>query len=183
VIVAEALAGVFGVGTGWAGLAGVVAEDAAVVGLLAGDQAEPVPALDAAGMGVKTGGDLAEGEQPAVLQPLVVAGHLVVVRQFGDAFAVPWVPVAAGVACGVQLAGDLGVGAVVEQLADQLGDLAVGGAQLPGVLGEGEAEDVVAAWEADGCGDGVVAAGEGDVGDQEADQSFAFAHRGAGVVP
>ena len=69
-------------------------------------------------MGIKIGGDLAEGEQPrieavnpaetltpvsaAVLQPLVVAGHLVVVHQLGDAVAVPGVSVAAGVACGVQ---------------------------------------------------------------------------------
>src|SRR5208282_2748319 len=108
-IVAEALAGGFGVGAGRAGLAGVVAEDAAVVGLLAGDQAEAVPALDAAGVGAEVGGDLVKGEQPAVLQPLVVAGHLAAAGQFGDAFAVPGVPVAAGVACGVQLPGDLGV--------------------------------------------------------------------------
>jgi hypothetical protein len=67
VIVAETLAGVFGVGPGRAGLAGMVAEDAAVVGLLAGDQAEPVPALDAAGVGAEVGGDLVEGEERAVL--------------------------------------------------------------------------------------------------------------------
>ena len=159
-IVAEALAGVLGVGAGRAGLAGVVAEDAAVVGLLAGDQAEPVPAFDAAGVGVKIGGDLAEGEQPAVLQPLVVAGHLVVAGQLGDALAVPGVPVAAGVACGVELAGDLGVGVAVEQLADQPGDLAGGLPALPGGLREGQAEDVVtAAGEADGGSHGVIVAG------------------------
>ncbi len=136
-IVAEELAGVFGAGAGRAGLAGVVAEDAAVVGLLAGDQAEAVPALDAAGVGAEVVGDLVEGEQPAVLQPLVVAGHLVVVRQFGDAVAVPGVSVAAGVACGVQLAGDLGVGVAVEQVVDQLGELGGGRAELPGVLRAG----------------------------------------------
>jgi hypothetical protein len=175
VVVAETLAGGFGVGAGRARLAGVVAEDAAVVGLLAGDQAEPVPAFDAAGMGVKACGDLAEGEQPAIEQPLVVAGHLVVVRQFGDAVAVPGVLVAAGMACGVQLGGDLGVGAAVEQVVDQFGDLAWGLAALPGVLRDGQADDVVAAaGEADGGSDGVVASGQGDVGDQEADQPLAY---------
>jgi hypothetical protein len=44
----------------------VVAEDAAVVGLLAGEQAEAVPAFDAAGVGVKVGGDLFETEQAPV---------------------------------------------------------------------------------------------------------------------
>ena len=88
-IVAEALAGGFGVDAGRAGLAGVVAEDAAVGGLLAGDQAETVPALDAAGVGAEIGGDLVEGEQPAVLQPLVVAGQLVAAGELADPAAVP----------------------------------------------------------------------------------------------
>ena len=72
----------------------------------------------------------------------------------------------------------------VEQLADQPGDLAGGLPELPGGLREGQAEDVVtAAGEADGGSHAVMIAGQRDVGDQQADQSLAFAHRGCGVVP
>ncbi len=107
-----------------------------------------------------------------------------VVRQLGDAVAVPGVSLAAGVARGIELPGDLGVGAAVEKVIDQFGELGGCRAELPGVLRDGQAKDVVAAGgKADRGGDGVLAAGEGDVGDQEADQSFAFAHRGCGVVP
>ncbi len=44
----------------------MVEEDAAVVGLLAGDQAELVPAFDALGMRGELAGDLVQGEQAAV---------------------------------------------------------------------------------------------------------------------
>src|SRR6266581_3395418 len=166
------------------GLAGVVAEDAAVVGLLAGDQAETVPALDAAGVGVEIGGDLVEGEQPAVLQPLVVTGQLVAAGELADPAAVPAVAVSAGVPGGVEVAGDLGVGMGVEEPGGQLGDLVGGLAALPGVKRDGQAQDVVAAaGEADGGGDGARAAGEGHVFDQQAGQALAFAHRGCRVRP
>jgi hypothetical protein len=62
-------------GQGGPGLARVVEEDAAVVGLLACDQAELVPAFDALGVRGELTGDLVEGEQAAVAQPLVVAAE------------------------------------------------------------------------------------------------------------
>ena len=74
-VVAESLASFFDLVAGGAGLAGVVEEDAAVVGLLAGDEAELVPAFDALGVGGELLGDLVEGEQAGVAEPLVVAAE------------------------------------------------------------------------------------------------------------
>ena len=70
---------------------------------------------------------------------------------------------------GVEVADDLGVGMGVEEPGGQPGDLVGGLAALPGVKRDGQAQDVVAAaGEADGGGDGVRAAGEGHVFDQQA---------------
>jgi hypothetical protein len=73
--VAEGLAGVLDLGGGGAGLAGVVEAGAAVVGQAPGDQAEPVPAFDAGGVGAEFAGDLVEGEQAGLAEPLVVAAQ------------------------------------------------------------------------------------------------------------
>jgi hypothetical protein len=71
-----------------------------------------------------------------------------------------------------------------EQLVDLLDHWLGGFALLPGVQWDRQVQGVVlAAGQADGGGDGVVAVGEGDVGDQQADQAFALPHRGGRVVP
>src|SRR5205814_6504957 len=75
-------------------------------------------------------------------------------------------------------------GVAAEQLVDERDCRAGGHALLPGVQRDRQVEGVVAAaGQADGGGDGVVAAGESDVGDQQADQPLAFPHRGGRVVP
>jgi hypothetical protein len=113
--VAELLAGLFGLGAGGPGLARVVEEDAAVVGLLAGDQAELVPAFDALGVRGELAGDLVEGEQAVVAQPLVVAAEAAFVAVSGDVLAGPGCGVAAvGCLAGVEGVGDLRVGVVLE---------------------------------------------------------------------
>ena len=55
---------------------------------------------------------------------------------------------------------------------------------LGGGVGPVDGQGVVlAAAEANVGGDGLGVAGQGDVGDQEPDEAFAFTHRGGGVVP
>jgi hypothetical protein len=71
--VAEGFAGFLGLCGGGTGLAGVVEAGAAVVGQAPGDQAEPVPAFDALGVGAEFAGDFIEGEQAGVAGSLVVA--------------------------------------------------------------------------------------------------------------
>ena len=44
-----------------------------VIGQAPGDQAEPVPAFDAGGVGAQFAGDFVEGEQAGVAEPLVMA--------------------------------------------------------------------------------------------------------------
>ncbi len=114
-VVAESLAGFFDLAAGGAGLAGVVEEDAAVVGLLAGDEAEFVPAFDALGVGGELAGDLVEGEQAVVAEPLVVAAEAAFVAVSGDVVAGPGCGVAAvGCLPGVEDVSDGGAGVVVQ---------------------------------------------------------------------
>ena len=89
-----------------------------------------------------------------------------------------------GCLLGVEGAGDRRIGVVLEELVDQ-GDHLVGGfAELPGVERDGQVQGVVtAAGKPDGGGDGVLAAGEGHVADQQAQEAFALARRGGRVVP
>jgi hypothetical protein len=102
-------------GQGGPGLAGVVEEDAAVVGLLACDQAELVPAFDALAVRGELAGDLVQGEQAAVAQPLVVAAEAAFLAVSGDVLAGPGCGVAAvGRLAGIEGAGDLRVGVVLE---------------------------------------------------------------------
>src|ERR1019366_6163301 len=97
------------------GLAGVVEEDAAVVGLLAGDEAEFVPAFDALGVGGELAGDLVEGEQAVVAEPLVVAAEAAFVAVPGDVVAGPGCGVAAvGCLAGVEDVSDVCAGVVVQ---------------------------------------------------------------------
>ena len=67
------------------------------------------------GMRGELTGDLVEGEQAAVAQPLVVAAEAAVVAVSGDVLAGPGRGVAAvGRLAGVEGAGDLRVGVVLE---------------------------------------------------------------------
>jgi hypothetical protein len=87
---------------GGSGLAGVVGEDATVVGLLACDQAKPVPAFDALGVCAEMLGDLVQGEHAGAAEPLAVAAEAVRMAVPGDAVTGPAVAIAAAAALGVE---------------------------------------------------------------------------------
>jgi hypothetical protein len=114
--VAEGFAGFLGLCGGGPGLAGVVGAGAAVVGQAAGDQAEPVPAFDALGVGSGFTGDFVEGEQADVAEPLVVAAQPVAVAVGAEPPGGEGVAFPAGDAPLGEDLGDLAVGVLVEQL-------------------------------------------------------------------
>ena len=68
----------------------------------------------------------------------------------------------------VEDGGDFGVGVVVQEPVDLGDDLGECAALFPGALGDRQGQGVVlAAGQAEVGGDGVVGAGDGDVGDQQ----------------
>jgi hypothetical protein len=184
VSVAEGLAGGLHEGGAGAGLAGVVEAGAAVVGAAAGDQAEAVPAFDALRVGVEFGGGLVEGEHAGGAEPLPQAGDLVAVAVGAQPVGGEGFAVAGGQpACG-QRGGGLAVGVGGQQVVDGGGGLGGERAFLPGVQRYRQGEGVgLAAAEAGAGGDRLLAPEQGDVGDEQAQQAFAFPLRGGRVVP
>ena len=84
----------------------------------------------------------------------------------------------------VEDGGDFGVGVVVQEPVDLGDDLGECAALFPGALGDRQGQGaVLAAGQADVGGDGVVGAGDGDVGDQQSGDAFAFPGGGGRVVP
>jgi len=129
-------------------------------------------------------GGFVQGEHPGVAEPLPQAGDVAGVAVGAHPVGVPGLAVPAGQAPLAEDGRDLAVGVGAEQLVDE-GDRGGGGlAFLPGVERDRQVQGVVlAAWQADGGGNAVPAAGEGDVGEQQPDQALAFAHWGGWVVP
>jgi hypothetical protein len=182
--VAEGFAGFLDLRGGGAGLAGVVEAGAAVVGQAPGDQAEPVPAFDALGVGAEFAGDFVEGEQAGVAKSLVVAAQPVTVAVGAEPPGGEGVAFSAGDALLGEDLGDLAVGVLVEQLVDEVDGGLRGLAFLPGHQRQRQGDAaILSAAPANVDGDAVTGFDQGDVGDQQPDQAFALAHRGGGIVP
>ena len=170
---------------GWRVLAGWRVEALALVVVgVAGDEPGVVPGLDGSGRDAELAGELGEGEHAGVAESLLAAAQAVVVADVADDERVERAAFAAGHAAGVEDAGDLGVGVVIEELVDG-GDCLGGGFAHLGCgrrdrHGQGA---VLSAGQADVRGDGVPGPGDGDVGEQQPGDALALAGRGGGVVP
>ena len=133
-----------GLGGGGAGLAGVVEAGAAVVGQVPGDQAQPVPAFDAGGVGASSPAISSRVSRPASRSRWwwLRAGSGRSGRGGGlrEGVAFP-----AGDAPLGEDPGDLAVGVLVEQLVDEVDGGLRGLALLPGVQRERQVQRVVLA--------------------------------------
>ena len=85
-----------------------------VVAGVAGDEPGVVPGLDGFGGHAEQGGYLGEGEHAGVAESLFAGAQLVVVADAHDYQVVEGASLAADHAAGVEDAGDLGVGVVIE---------------------------------------------------------------------
>ena len=127
-------------------------------------------------------GDLVDGEQAAGAQPGGVAGEAVVAAVVSDCSGGEVLAGAGAVAVLIESGGDFGVGVIVEEAVERLDRLRAGLALLPG--GERDRDrqaGALSAVEADVQLD-VLRAVEGDVGDQETGDAFAFTVGGRGIV-
>ena len=121
---------------------------------------------------------------PGVAESLLAAAQAVVVADVADDERVERAAFAAGQAAGVEDAGDLGVGVVIEELVDGGDCLGGGFAHLGCGRRDRHGQGVVlSAGQADVRGDGVPGPGDGDVGEQQPGDALALAGRGGGVVP
>ena len=152
-----------------------------VVGLVGAEQSGVVPGLDRAGVNAESVGGLGDGEQTAGAQPVVVAGEVVGAADVQDDVGGEGLAGAGVPAAGVELLGGLGVGVSVEQAVEQLEGVGVGLAGLPGVERDRDRQaGGLPAAEADVQVD-LVGLVQGDVGDQQPRDPFAFAGWGGRV--
>jgi hypothetical protein len=87
---------------------------ALVVEGVPGDESGVVPGLDGSGGYAEAAGDFGEGEHAGVAESLFAAAQAVLVADVADGEPVEWAAFAAGQAAGVEDAGDLGAGVVIE---------------------------------------------------------------------
>ena len=148
------------------------------------DNSGAVPGLDRVGAGAEQTRHLGGGEHAGGAQSLAAAAEPVGVDDVVDHLAVEPFSGAGGDAALVEDVGDLATDVVVEQVVDGGDDFGGCFALFANGFGGGQGEGCVgAAGESDVRGDGVAVAVDGDVGEQQPGDAFAFPRGGGGVVP
>ena len=165
-------------------LPGVIQTLTTSVGAPAGDVTAPLPDLDGLWRDSELCGDLFQREHPSRTQPLAVVGDAAQPAQLGERRHAERLSPSAGEPAFVEDADDLVVGMVVEQLVDEGDGRRRGGVQFVGGERSWDLERVGStAREADVGGDVLLGAHQGDVGDEQAHEPLALAHRGGRVAP
>ena len=169
---------------GRAGLPGEVEVLAATVDPSAGDGSSALPDLDCLIRDAELGRHLLRRQHADGQEPVAQAGDAPEPTQLRERWHVEGLAPSARQTPFVEDLHRFAIGVVGEQLVDDRDRVGRGGVSLPGRQWPGHAECMGgAAREADVRGDVLIPPDEGDVGDEEADESFALAHRGVGVVP
>jgi hypothetical protein len=152
-----------------------------VVGLVGSEKPGVAPGLDRAGVHAELFGDLVECQQAAGAESVGVAWEVAASPEPEHDPGGERLVHAGPAASGVELLGDLGVGVVVEELADQREGVGVGLAFLPGVERDRDRQaGRLPAAEADVEMDAVGPV-QSDVFDQQPGDPLALARRGGGI--